>query len=77
MADRFDLRRDIALETRVTRADYDDEAGEWILETERGERFAAPFCIMATGCLSVPRRPPFEGLERYEGQWYHTGQMAA
>ena len=29
---------------------------------------------MATGCLSVPRRPPFEGLERYEGRWYHTGQ---
>ena len=29
---------------------------------------------MATGCLSVPRRPPFEGLDSYEGEWYHTGQ---
>ncbi len=74
VADRFDLRRDIRFETRIARAAYDDEAGEWTLESERGERFIAPFCIMATGCLSVPRRPPFEGLERFEGEWYHTGQ---
>ena len=74
VANRFDLRRDIQFETQVTRADYDDTAGEWAVETDRGERFAATFCIMATGCLSVPRRPPFEGLDSYEGEWYHTGQ---
>ena len=74
VADRFDLRRDIAFDTRVERALYDDAAGEWVVETARGERFAATFCIMATGCLSVPKRPPFEGLESYEGEWYHTGQ---
>lgn len=71
---RFDLRRDIQFETRITRAAYDEETGEWTLESERGERFTATYCIMATGCLSVPRRPPFEGLERYEGKWCHTGQ---
>jgi len=74
VADRFDLRRDIQFETRVRRAAYDEAQGEWALDTEGGERFRAPFCIMAIGCLSVPRRPPFEGLERYQGQWYHTGQ---
>ena len=74
VADRFDLRRDIQFETRVSRAAYDEAQGEWALDTDGGERFRAAFCIMATGCLSVPRRPPFEGLERYEGQWYHTGQ---
>ena len=74
VADRFDLRRDIQLETRVTSAVYDDRRGEWILETERGERFRAAFCVMATGCLSVPKRPPFPGLEHYEGEWYHPGQ---
>ena len=74
VADRFDLRRDIQFETRVTRAAYDEAQGEWTLDTDGGERFRAAFCVMATGCLSVPRRPPFEGLERYEGQWYHTGQ---
>ena len=74
VADRFDLRRDIQFETRVRRAAYDEAQGEWALDTDGGERFRTAFCIMAIGCLSVPRRPPFEGLERYEGQWYHTGQ---
>jgi cyclohexanone monooxygenase len=29
---------------------------------------------MATGCLSTPQAPPFEGLDCFEGRWYHTGQ---
>jgi cyclohexanone monooxygenase len=28
---------------------------------------------MATGCLSAPNRPRFEGLERFAGPTYHTG----
>ena len=28
---------------------------------------------MATGCLSAPRRPDFEGLDDFRGGWYHTG----
>ena len=74
VADRFDLRRDIQLETRVTRAVHDDGARQWRIETDRDECFVARFCIMATGCLSVPRRPPFKGLEGFEGEWYHTGR---
>jgi cyclohexanone monooxygenase len=27
---------------------------------------------MATGCLSIPNLPDFEGLDRFEGDWYHT-----
>ena len=28
---------------------------------------------MATGCLSTPNRPAFDGLDRFQGAWYHTG----
>ena len=28
---------------------------------------------MATGCLSSPNLPTFDGLERFEGERYHTG----
>jgi cyclohexanone monooxygenase len=34
---------------------------------------SARFCIMATGCLSTAQVPPFNGLETFEGPWYHTG----
>jgi cation diffusion facilitator CzcD-associated flavoprotein CzcO len=74
VADRFDLRRDIQLETRVTRAVFDEGTNRWTVETDRGDRVSARFCIMATGCLSTTQEPRFEGLEGFGGPWYHTGR---
>ncbi|HSB40653.1 MAG TPA: NAD(P)/FAD-dependent oxidoreductase [Methylomirabilota bacterium] len=74
VADRFDLRRDIQFETRVRSAVFDEASRRWTVETDRGDRVSARFCIMATGCLSEPQVPDFEGLETFEGKWYHTGQ---
>ena len=73
VADRFDLRRDIQFETRVTSAHFNDATSRWSIATDKGDRFDARFCIMATGCLSSPRHPDFDGLDDYEGDWYHTG----
>ena len=73
VADRFDLRRDIQLSTRVTSAVFDEAVGRWTVETDRGDRVSAQFCIMATGCLSSAQVPRIEGLERFQGRWYHTG----
>jgi cyclohexanone monooxygenase len=73
VADRFDLRRDIAFDTRVTAARFDEAAGRWIVETGDGARTTAKFCIMATGCLSSPNTPQFKGLESFAGARYHTG----
>ena len=73
VADRFDLRRDMRFDTRVVSAAFDEDTGVWNLETESGDRFSGHYCIMALGCLSVPRRPDFEGLDTFRGPWYHTG----
>ncbi len=73
VADRFDLRRDIQLETRVTAAVFDDATNRWAVRTDRGDHVSARFCIMATGCLSAAQVPRFKGLETFEGTWYHTG----
>jgi cation diffusion facilitator CzcD-associated flavoprotein CzcO len=67
VADRFGLRRDIQLSTRVTEAVFDEAAGRWSIRTDRGDALSARFCIMATGCLSAPQAPPFAGLDRFEG----------
>ena len=74
VADRFDLRRDIQFETRVTTATFDEGTSRWAIETDRGELVSAQFCIMATGCLSSTQEPQFEGLETFTGDWYHTGR---
>src|SRR4029078_272218 len=74
IADRFDLRRDIVFDTRVTRATFDEKAKCWHIETDRGDRVSAKFCIMAVGCLSAPNRPRFEGIDDFKGPVYHTGE---
>jgi cyclohexanone monooxygenase len=73
VADRFDLRRDIQLETRVTAAHFDEKAGRWRIESAEGEVFSAQFCVMATGCLSTTKLPEITGRDSYEGATYHTG----
>ena len=73
VADRFDLRRDIQLNTRVLSAVYDPAAGRWTVDTDQGDRVSAQFCVMASGNLSTPRVPDFRGLDRFQGKWYHSG----
>lgn len=73
VADRFDLRRDMQFETTVTDAVFDETANRWLVTTDRGERIAAKYCIMGTGCLSTARTPDFPGAETYKGETYHTG----
>ena len=54
---RFDLRRDVQLNTRIASAAFERSAGRWMLKTRDGEVIAARFCVMATGNLSTPRVP--------------------
>ncbi len=72
VADRFDLRRDIQLGTRVASAVFNEATSRWLIATQAGETFDAQYCIMATGCLSIPQAPQFAGLENFKGQWYHS-----
>ncbi len=74
VADRFDLRRNIQFGTRVVSASFDEAAQLWRIETDRGDRVSAAFCIMATGCLSAGRVPEIAGMGEFRGPSYHTGQ---
>lgn len=74
VADRLDLRRDIRFGTRVDRARYDAEAGEWDIETARGDRVRAQFLITAVGVLSAPYIPEIEGRATFRGGCWHTAE---
>ena len=73
VADRFDLRKDIQFSTRVKAAQFDEEASAWQVITDAEEAFFGRFCVMATGCLSVPNMPELAGQEDFQGAVYHTG----
>src|SRR5579872_5112821 len=73
VADRFDLRRDVQLDTRITSARFDSATNQWTLSTAAGEQIHARYCVMAAGNLSTPRVPDFKGLKNFKGRWYHSG----
>ena len=72
VADKLDLRCDIALNTRVVSAVLDETTLRWAVTTDGGEVLTARFCLMATGPLSAAMTPNFDGLKTFAGEIYHT-----
>jgi cation diffusion facilitator CzcD-associated flavoprotein CzcO len=72
VADRLDLRRDISFNTEVVAMTFDEEAGEWLVETWAGETYVAPFVVAASGILSVPLEPQIPGMEAFAGPSLYT-----
>ena len=73
VADRFKLRSDIQLNTRVDRAEFDESANSWSVTTSDGKTVTAKHVVLATGCLSNAKMPDIEGLADFKGRVYHTG----
>ena len=77
VADRFELRRDISLDTRVTEAVFDEAAHRWTLKTDKEDRISARYCVMATGCLSVPKQIDIPGATTFKVETYSTSSWPA
>jgi cation diffusion facilitator CzcD-associated flavoprotein CzcO len=77
VVDRFDLRRHIRFDARVTSAVYDEATGTWVVTTDDGATTRARFLVAATGVLSVPYVPEVAGRDRFAGVQHHTGRWPA
>ena len=75
VATRHDLKRDMQFSTRVTGGEFDERANRWTVRTDRGEEATARYLIAAVGSLSHTNMPPFKGLDRFKGKWYHTSRF--
>jgi cation diffusion facilitator CzcD-associated flavoprotein CzcO len=74
VADRLDLRRDIAFNTKVVAMAFDEETATWVVRTEAGESFTAPFIVAATGILSAPLEPDIPGMASFAGTSLFTSR---
>ena len=72
VADRFELRDDISLETKALNCEFSETTNLWSVQTTK-DNYLAKYCIMATGPLSSTNVPDFPGLKDYAGKTYHTG----
>lgn len=73
VADRFDLRKNIQLNTSVKSAHWNDATERWDIETDKGERFTARYLVTGLGLLSAANKPQFPGEEKFKGRVLHTG----
>ncbi len=73
VADRFDLRKDISLNTRMQTARYDEAAARWIVTAEDGRQWSAPYLVMCVGQLSSTKRPDYPGQSSFKGEIIHSG----
>jgi cyclohexanone monooxygenase len=75
VAERHDLKRSIQFNTRVSTAEFDDAANLWKVQTANGDQATARYLIAAVGSLSDPYIPRYDGLDRFQGKWYHTSRF--
>jgi cyclohexanone monooxygenase len=73
VADRFNLRPDIQLDTRVDRVAFDARTNSWSVIISDGRTVTAKYVVLATGCLSNARMPDIKGLADFKSKVYHTG----
>ena len=73
VADKYDLRRDYAFETKVIAADFDKAANQWVVKSDRGDEVRCRFLLLAVGGLSLPKAPEIDGLKDFQGRWVQTG----
>lgn len=73
-ADKYELGARMRLGTGVRRARYDEAGHRWHVETDGGDVYLARFVVAATGGLSVPALPNVDGLEKFEGDCFHSAR---
>ena len=74
VADRFGLRDGVRLNTGVQTAHFDEATRRWRVGADDGQTWTARFVIMATGPLSAPNTPAFEGLASFAGEVLHSAK---
>jgi cation diffusion facilitator CzcD-associated flavoprotein CzcO len=74
VADEFDLRRHLILNTAVCRAQWSDEDSRWELDLkgETESTLAVDVVVCAVGLFGAAKAPDIDGLDRFVGAVMHT-----
>lgn len=71
---KLDLSKDIQYNTTVTDALFNESKKQWFVTTSNdGISTWANHLILCTGFASKRYTPPYDGIEKFKGQWYHSG----
>lgn len=70
--EKHELEQHTILNCNVQRIQWQEQDQRWRIETEGERDYSAQFVINASGPLSTPVMPHFEGEERFKGRRFHT-----
>ncbi|MGB5622540.1 MAG: NAD(P)/FAD-dependent oxidoreductase, partial [Gammaproteobacteria bacterium] len=73
-AEKYGLSPYLRLSCAVTRAVYQESEQCWYVETDGGGRFRTRVLVAASGGLSRPALPDIPGLDRFEGEIFHSAR---
>ena len=69
---KFELKRFIQFNKKVTTTRYDEATCHWHIETACGDHIEAQFLIFASGPLHVPQIPNIKVIEKFKGEVFHS-----
>ncbi|KQN42132.1 monooxygenase [Pseudomonas sp. Leaf48] len=72
VAKQFGLQDKVELGADVLGVEWDEQQRHWTVHTAGKGTFCAQFLINASGPLSQPVIPHFDGQERFQGKTFHT-----
>ena len=74
VADKYDFRKDIQFNARVTKATYDEVKSQWDVELDDGSTASAEILVSASGPLNAHTLPRIPGIDSFKGEWAHTAR---
>jgi cyclohexanone monooxygenase/pentalenolactone D synthase len=74
LARRFELYRDALFQTSITGLQWDEQAAQWMVHTDRDDRIRASFVCLALGSLHRPKLPKIPGIDSFRGRAFHASR---
>jgi cyclohexanone monooxygenase len=74
VAERFDFYDHCLFHTTVQETVWNESTKRWTVHTDRGDAMRARFVVLANGILTAPRLARIEGMEKYQGESFHTSR---
>src|SRR5215207_5918405 len=72
VADKFDLRKYMRFNRKVTAAAFDEASRLWRIRLDDGFELTCRFVILTVGLLSIPTPPRLQGMDAFKGRSFHT-----
>lgn len=69
---KLDISKDVAFESRVISAEYDQKANKWVCKTEDGRKAQCTYLINALGFAAKRSFPDWKGMENFKGEIHHS-----